>query len=104
MIRAASGLLAAAFVLSAAAACTGPASAPPAVVEGPDRAACDAEPVRWAVGEKAGEEVVERARREAGASTVRVLPPGMAATMDFNPLRLNLVTDEGMRIRQVRCG
>jgi hypothetical protein len=104
MIRTASGLLAAAFILSATAACTGPASAPPAVAEGPAQAACDAEAVRWAVGETAGEDVVERARREAGARTVRVLSPGTAATMDFNPLRLNLVTDEGMRITEVRCG
>jgi Peptidase inhibitor I78 family len=104
MIRAASGILAATFVLSATAACTGPASAPPAAAEEPAQAACDAEAVRWAVGETAGEEMVERTRREAGARTVRVLPPGMAATMDFNPLRLNLVTDEGMRITEVRCG
>lgn len=34
----------------------------------------------------------------------RVIEPGMAVTMDYNPARLNIWLDEGGRIDKIMCG
>ncbi len=65
---------------------------------------CNAEPVAWAVGREATAEVVERARRESGSATVRVIPPGQMVTMDYREDRLNVDTDARNAITRVRCG
>lgn len=35
---------------------------------------------------------------------VRIIPPGTAVTMDYNPARLNIETDAQGRITRVYCG
>lgn len=37
-------------------------------------------------------------------SPTRVIEPGMAVTMDYNPTRLNIELDAGGRIIRVTCG
>lgn len=65
---------------------------------------CTAEGASWAHGQHATDKLVERAKMASGAQLVRVLRPGEAHTMEFNPDRLNLEVDERDRIVEVRCG
>ncbi|MGN7916022.1 I78 family peptidase inhibitor [Lysobacter antibioticus] len=67
-------------------------------------AACNAEAARWAIGRAPDADVVERARVETRSRTVRVLTPGMAATMDFQQDRLNIDVNERGAITGLRCG
>ena len=39
-----------------------------------------------------------------GPGPVRLIRPGMAVTMDYNPLRLNATLDAGGRILRLSCG
>ncbi|GAA5002422.1 hypothetical protein FNZ56_08985 [Pseudoluteimonas lycopersici] len=65
---------------------------------------CQADPGQQYIGQVAGEEVVAQAKAATGADSVRVLKPGMAATMDFRDDRLNLHLDEHDVIVSVNCG
>lgn len=65
---------------------------------------CNAEAARWAIGRAPNADVVERARVETGSRNVRVLTPGMAATMDFQQDRLNIDVNERGAITGLRCG
>jgi len=38
------------------------------------------------------------------ANPVRVIRPGMAVTMDFNPARLNIEVDAAEEITRISCG
>ncbi|MFT3897549.1 MAG: I78 family peptidase inhibitor [Thermomonas sp.] len=70
----------------------------------PRLAQCQADPGQGFVGQVASEDVVEQAKTATGANSVRVLKPGMAATMDFRDDRLNLMLDEHDMIVKVSCG
>jgi len=102
-------LLAAAAVL-ASAACTTPApdtGSPAAVANEPATAAtapCNAERVRWAIGQKASADVVTRAQSESGSASVRVLGPNTPMTKDLRTDRLNLMTDAQEVVTDVNCG
>lgn len=65
---------------------------------------CDADAARDVVGEVATAEVVERARKAAGAELVRTLKPGQMVTMEYHFSRLNIDVDEDNVITGVRCG
>jgi hypothetical protein len=67
-------------------------------------ASCNAEAARWAIGRAPDDATVERARAETGSRSVRVLKPGMAATMDFQQDRLNIDVNERGAITGLRCG
>lgn len=69
-----------------------------------DLVRCDAEAARGAIGKEATAEVVEQARRDAGADVVRTLSPGQMVTMEFHSSRLNLDVDEANVVIDVRCG
>ncbi|MFO1168681.1 MAG: I78 family peptidase inhibitor [Rhodoblastus sp.] len=66
--------------------------------------ACDAAKAGFAVGEAFSPALAERARAASGATSVRRIIPGMNYTMEFNPLRLNLYTDEGGKVSNAACG
>lgn len=66
--------------------------------------ACNADAARGAVGKAATPEVVEQARREAGAAIARVLKPGQVVTMEYRGDRLNVDVDDGNVVNNVRCG
>ncbi|WP_159017261.1 I78 family peptidase inhibitor [Cognatiluteimonas profundi] len=66
--------------------------------------ACDARTLSWTVGLVADDALIERARIEAGATTVRVLRPGMMITNEVNPTRLNLRIDNARKVLAYSCG
>lgn len=70
----------------------------------PPVAACDAAPVRWAIGERAGTSVLERVTLESGSQSARVVHPGEAVTLEFNPARITIEVDGRNRIVDLRCG
>lgn len=65
---------------------------------------CDADAARGAIGQEATAEVVEQARRDAGADVVRTLKPGQVVTMEFHNSRLNLSVDADNVVVAVSCG
>ncbi|WDS34993.1 I78 family peptidase inhibitor [Pseudoxanthomonas sp.] len=82
-----------------AAATSTPDAAPPA-----DANACDATQAQWIVGKTPTEADTTQAKGDAGASSVRLLKPDQAVTMEFNAARLNIeVDDQGVAV-SVRCG
>ena len=66
--------------------------------------ACDAKTLSWTRGRLADEALIERARTEAGAQTVRVLRPGMMITNDFSATRLNMRVDNDHKVLSTICG
>ena len=75
-----------------------PGSSPPLSAE------CDATKAQWSIGERASNELLERARVAAQAGTARFLRPNQAITMEYSSSRLNLELNEQDVVRGVRCG
>ena len=75
-----------------------PAPAPPALAE------CHAAKAQSAIGERAGTEILERARVAAGAKSARFLRPNQAVTLEYLGSRLNLYLTEQDVVRSVSCG
>jgi hypothetical protein len=69
-----------------------------------DATRCDALQAQWTAGKPVGDAEAEQARKDAGATSVRVLKPGQPVTMDFNGARLNIEVDEKGIGVSVRCG
>nr|WP_245200081.1 I78 family peptidase inhibitor [Herbaspirillum sp. LeCh32-8] len=65
---------------------------------------CDAAKVDYLIGENVSGYIERKAMAESEAQDVRVLKPDSAATMDFNPKRLNIHTDPGKVIIKLACG
>ena len=75
------------------------ASLPPGSTAG-----CNAEAAQSAVGKQATAEVVEQARKDAGAQVARTLKPGQMVTMEFDASRLTIEVDAAGKVASVRCG
>ncbi|MEO6155161.1 MAG: I78 family peptidase inhibitor [Thermomonas sp.] len=86
-----------AIALSLAACVTGPE--PPSIAIG-----CDADAAHAYAGQAATADVVEAARKAAGAEIVRTLKPGQVVTMEFRDGRLNLHVDSANAIVRATCG
>jgi len=93
------------------AACSTPGT-PPSAQPQPSEAVTDAhasatrcapEPLQALVGQTATQAVVDKAVRDSGAKTARVVKPGMAVTMDFREDRLTVRVDETNRIIGAGC-
>jgi hypothetical protein len=103
-------IVAATWLAGACAGAGGPVTRPsPPGPEGPigtapDPEACDHTKVRWAIGERATPELLEKAQQAAGARTARFLRPGQMITMEYVGSRLNLELDEQENVQRVRCG
>lgn len=80
---------------------TTPAPPPPAEN---DMDSCNADTARPVIGKTATAEVVEEARKAAGAGIARTLKPGQVVTMEYRADRLNIDVDERNVITNVRCG
>ena len=85
-----------------------PAASPEATVPAADAPVtsgqCNADAVQGLVGQTGSEDVLEKARTDSGANTVRALKPGEPATMDFRQDRLDIALDEQGVIQSLRCG
>jgi len=91
--------------LAAAAGCAAPA--PPAAPEPSAAAAqgrCQAEAVQSLVGQQLSSVLMEEARKTSGAGSARVLRPGQAVTMEFNPSRVNVEVNRRDVVTAIRCG
>ena len=88
------------------AACAQPTSPPGSPPSGSPPAAgnCQAAPAQFAIGYAVTRDLLEEARRRAGASRVRVIQPGQVVTMEFAADRLNVEVSEANRVLRVRCG
>ncbi|WP_394238310.1 I78 family peptidase inhibitor [Pseudomonas anguilliseptica] len=82
----------------------GCSSQPPAQQAAEISGDCDVEQVHGALGQTASSELIEQVQQQANAKTLRVLAPGDAATMDYNPQRLNIDIDESEVIIRLTCG
>lgn len=80
------------------------AAAAPTPVTGGKAQACNADAANSVIGQAATAEVVEQARKSAGAALARVLKPGEVVTMEYREDRLNLDVDADNVITAVRCG
>jgi len=90
-------LFAAAFSLSACA-------TPPATDDTSAAGQCDADAAQRHVGHPANAGMIEAARKDAGADTVRTLKPGQVVTMEYLAGRLNLYLDANGDIERIGCG
>lgn len=71
---------------------------------GSSAATCRAAAAEGVLGQTFDQQVLERALLESGGLRARVIRPGMAATTDVDPLRLNIEVDDAGRIRRMVCG
>ena len=65
---------------------------------------CNVDKLSGVLGQSASAALIEQVQRQANAKTLRVLAPGDAATMDYNPQRLNIDIDESEVIIRLTCG
>jgi hypothetical protein len=77
---------------------------PPPTGSPPASTNCDASKAQWAVGQPASDDLLERARIAAGASTARFLRPNQPITTEYFGWRLNLGLNEQDIVRGVNCG
>ncbi|MGS1077334.1 I78 family peptidase inhibitor [Pseudoxanthomonas beigongshangi] len=70
----------------------------------PAPGSCDDTQAQWIIGKTATPADTEQAGKDAKATAVRTLKPGEAATMEFNPNRLNIDLDDKGAVTAVRCG
>lgn len=75
---------------------------------GPDTSAppqaCNADKAESAVGKQVSPELVEEYRKQSGSETARALRPNDVMTLEYNPQRLNLRTDDQDIVISVNCG
>ncbi|UZK69984.1 I78 family peptidase inhibitor [Sphingomonas sp. S1-29] len=77
---------------------------PPVTAPAAPGTECDVSKMIGLVGERATPALVERARQQSGARTVRRYQTGSALTMDFRSDRLNVEVGELDRIVKLSCG
>jgi hypothetical protein len=65
---------------------------------------CDATKAKWATGERASDNLLERARVAAKAGSARFLRPNQPITLEYLVERLNLGLDTAGVVRSVTCG
>ena len=82
------------------------AATPPPAEPAPTELAgtCDDTQAQWIIGKAASEKDIEQAKTDSKSESVRALKPGDAATMDFNPNRLNIILDDKGAATSVNCG
>lgn len=87
------------FAVMAVSACTSsPDSTTPAGSQG-----CNAEAVQSLVGQTATPQLLDSARKQAGAQRARLLRPDDVVTLEYDSQRLNLHTDDSLIIERIHC-
>jgi hypothetical protein len=92
------------FLSAAVLALAGCAVRPDTAAMGISEARCRAAGAETVLGQTLDQQVQEQALLQSGALRTRVIRPGMAVTMDADPLRLNIEVDDTGRIRRMVCG
>lgn len=87
---------------AAASEAAAPAPAEPAPTE--LAGSCDDTQAQWIIGKTPTDQEIEQAKTDSKSQAVRALKPGDAATMDFNPNRLNIILDDKGTATSVNCG
>ncbi|KRA16968.1 MULTISPECIES: I78 family peptidase inhibitor [unclassified Lysobacter] len=77
---------------------------PPPGAAVPPSGQCNAEGARWAIGRGIDDDTTNRILRDTGSRDARVLKPGMGATMDYRPDRINIDLNDRGAITGLRCG
>ena len=70
----------------------------------PASGSCDDTKARWAIGQRASRDLLERARNAAQAKIARFIRPNQPITMEFSSERLNLGLDRRDVVTSVSCG
>ncbi|MQA30600.1 MAG: hypothetical protein GEU82_12325 [Luteitalea sp.] len=70
----------------------------------PADGSCVGTEAQWAIGQRASDDLLNRARVAASAALARFLHPNQPITMEYSGSRLNLELDEREVVRAVRCG
>jgi hypothetical protein len=70
----------------------------------PTAAACDSVKARFTIGERATNDLLERARVAAQAERARFLRPNQPVTREFLSTRLNLNLDSQDIVQSATCG
>lgn len=70
----------------------------------PSNATCNPEGLQQFIGLAPMENVLEQIRLESGAMTVRVIRFDQPVTLEYNPERVNIVTDAAGMITSINCG
>ncbi len=65
---------------------------------------CDAQPVQNMIGTTLTTDTTEQARKGSNSAKVRILKPGQVMTMEYDPTRINLITDRNNALTALRCG
>lgn len=65
---------------------------------------CDAASSQSLIGQKATRELGLHVVKNSGAQVFRWFAPGMAATMEYNRVRVNVAYDEQMIVTSINCG
>ncbi|KAF1708544.1 hypothetical protein CSC70_12935 [Pseudoxanthomonas kalamensis DSM 18571] len=65
---------------------------------------CTAEPVQWAIGQPASQEVMGKVWRESHGGLIRPIAPNQAVTQDYRADRVNVVVDKDNVITRIYCG
>jgi hypothetical protein len=104
------GVLAAGSIISACTSSDTVTSPPSVRPEQPPRpsppfeGSCVAAEARWAIGQRASDDLLERARVAAKAALARFLLPNQPITTEYLGSRLNLGLDERNVVHAVSCG
>ena len=81
-----------------------PARTPAPPQTPPGTATCDATKARFAIGQRASDVLLEKARVAAQADSARFLRPDQPITLEFLGSRLNLKLDRADVVNGVSCG
>ncbi|MVW72057.1 I78 family peptidase inhibitor [Bordetella sp. 15P40C-2] len=65
---------------------------------------CDSQAVQQLVGKPYSQSLDRELQSKAGASQLRVLKPGQVMTLEYNPVRLNVIVEKDGSISALRCG
>jgi hypothetical protein len=77
---------------------------PPRPEPPPWSGTCADSGARWAIGQPASEELLERARVDTGAQIARFIRPNQPITTEYSSARLNLYLNGHDIVQSVVCG
>jgi len=98
------GTMLAVVMLSGCSTGTTESAADPVTTTDTGHSRCEANAAEFAIGKQASPELLEQARKRAGAQNARFLQPNDMVTLEYRSDRLNLNTDANRVVIRVNCG